>query len=187
VSSVLISGKVFRLLCDRFQHVNRGGVIAKRLTYVDEEVFVSGRKHKAAAKLERIFAQAMLFVSCGLCPLAGLQVVFAKEVEQGSVAQAKRFIGFALVVDEKRELDAGFLAEKFGIAGIAQPNNSEMSAFLLELGFECAQLRDVLSAKDSTVVAKKDHDGRPVLPEGAEASWFAIGVREHDSGQLAAE
>lgn len=103
------------------------------------------------------------------------------------MAQAKSFVSFAFVVDEKRELDASFFAEELGIAGIAQPDDSEVSAFLLELGFEFAQLRDVLSAKDSTVVAKEDHDGGSTLPQGAEASRIAIGVRKRDSGQLAAE
>jgi hypothetical protein len=62
-----------------------------------------------------------------------------------------------------------------------------MRAFLLELGFEFAQLRDVLSAEDSTVMAKEDHYGRRGLPQGAEACWFTVGVRECYSGQLAAE
>jgi hypothetical protein len=62
-----------------------------------------------------------------------------------------------------------------------------MSAFLLKLGFKFAQLRDVLSAEDSTVVAKEDHNGRSALPQRAEARWFAIGVRERYSSQLAAQ
>jgi hypothetical protein len=36
---------------DRLQHVRRRGVVAKRLTNVDEEVLIPGRKHKAAAQL----------------------------------------------------------------------------------------------------------------------------------------
>jgi hypothetical protein len=48
VSSAFISGKKLGL-CDRFQHVRGGGVIAKRLAYMDEEIFVPRRKHKAAA------------------------------------------------------------------------------------------------------------------------------------------
>ena len=80
------------------------------------------------------------------------------------MAQANSFIGFALVIDQKRELDAGFLAKEFGIARVAQSNDGEMRAFLLELGFEFAQLRDVLSAEDSTVMAKEDHDGRSSSP-----------------------
>src|SRR6478752_2260705 len=99
----------------------------------------------------------MLLVACGLCPLARLQVVFAQEVEQRSMAQPYSLVCFALVVYKKRELDAGFLAEEPGIARIAQSNHSQMRAFLLELGFEFAQLRDVFSAEDSTVMTKKDH------------------------------
>ena len=66
----------------------------------------------------------MLFVSRGFCPFAGLQIVFAQQVEQGSVAQANSFIGFAFVVDEKRKLDAGFFAEEPGVTWIAQTNHS---------------------------------------------------------------
>jgi hypothetical protein len=176
-----------RFLCDRFQHVGWRGVIAKSLTHVDEKVFVAWRKHKAAAKLQRVFAQAMLLMSRSLCPLACLQVVFAQQMEQGSVTQPNRLIGFAFVVDQQREVDARFLAEELGIAGVAQANNSKMRAFLLKLGFKFAQLRDVLSAEDSTVVPKEDHDGRPTFPERAETCRLAIGVWERYSGQLAAE
>jgi hypothetical protein len=108
-------------------------------------------------------------------------------VEQGSVTQTDSFIGFAFVINQEWKMDTGFLAEKLGIARITQSNHGKACAFLLELGFEFAQLRDVLSAEDSTVVAKKDHHGGTALPQGAEARWLAIGVRERDSGQLAAE
>ena len=176
-----------RFLRDRFQHILRRGIIAKGLAHVDEKILVPGRKHKAATKLQRIFAKAMLLVSCGLGPFACLQVVFAQQVEQGSVAQAHGFVGFALVIDQERKLDTGFLAEELGITSIAQSDDSEMSAFLLELGFKFAQLRDVLSAEDSTVVAKKDHHGRPSFPERAETGRLAIDIWECDSSQLAAE
>ncbi len=174
-------------LSDRLQHVCRRSVVAKSLAHVDKEIFVPGRKHKAAAELKRIFSQAMLFVSCCFCSFPGLQIVFAQKVQQGSVAQPNSFIGFAFVINEKRKLDAGSLAEKPGIAGIAQSDDSEMSAFLLKLGFEFAQLRDVLSAEDSTIVPKKDHHGRSRLPQGSETSRLAIGVWQSYSGQLAAQ
>ena len=38
-------------LSDSFQHVCGRGVVAKRLTHVDKEVFIPRRKHKAAAEL----------------------------------------------------------------------------------------------------------------------------------------
>jgi hypothetical protein len=62
-------------LRDRRQHVFRCGIVTERLTHVDEEVFVSRRKHKAAAELQWIFAQTVLFVSGGLSAPAGLHVV----------------------------------------------------------------------------------------------------------------
>lgn len=40
-----------------------------------------------------------------------------------------------------------------------------MGAFLLELFFEIAQLRDVLAAEDSTVVAKEDQHRWSALPQ----------------------
>jgi hypothetical protein len=129
----------------------------------------------------------MLLVSCCLCPFACLQIVFAQQVDQCSVTQANSLIGFTLFIDEKRELDAGFLAEKFGVVGIAQSNRGKTCAFLLELGFKFAQLRDVLAAKDSTVVPKEDHHGRPGLPQGPETSRLAVDVGKGYSSQLAAE
>ena len=174
-------------LSDRLQHVCRRSVVAKSFAHVDKQIFVPGGKHKAASQLKRIFSQAMLFVSCCFCSFPGLQIVFAQKVQQGRVAQPNSFIGFALVINEKRKLDAGSLAEKPGIAGIAQSDDSEMSTFLLKLGFEFAQLRDVLSAEDSAVVAEKDHHGRSGLPQRSKTRRFVVGVWQSYSGELAAQ
>ena len=116
-------------------------------------------------------------MSSGLGATAGLHVVSTQQVEQGSVAQADSFIRNTFVVDQQREVDAGFFAEEPGIAYIAQANNRQMGAFAMELSFKLAQLRDMLAAEDSTVVAKKDQDGRAVLPQGTKTRGVAIGVR----------
>jgi hypothetical protein len=132
---------------------------------VDEEVFISGGKDKAAAELHRIFSQAMLLVSGGLSPASGLHVVSTQQVEQGSVPQANSFVGLAFVIDQKRELDTGFFAKEFGVARVAQSNGGQVGALPLELFFEFAQLRDMLSAEDSTVVAKEYQHGWSALPQ----------------------
>lgn len=165
------------LLRDRLQHVRWRGVVAKSFTHVDEKVFITGRKHKAATQLQRIFSQAVLFVSSGLGAAAGLQIISTQEVEQGSVAQPDRFIGKTLVVDQQREVDPGFFTEEPGITQITQANHGKTGAFLLEFFFEFAQLRDVFSAEDSTVVAKEDEHRWSALPQGTEARWIAICVR----------
>jgi hypothetical protein len=131
---------------------------------MDEQIFIPGSKDKAAAKLERILSQPMLLVSRSLCAAAGLHIVFAQQVEKGSVAQPNSFICFTFFIDKERKMDTGFLAEKPGVAGVAQADDSKMSAFTFELGFKFAQLRDVLSAEDSTVMAKEDHHGRSAFP-----------------------
>jgi hypothetical protein len=173
----LLVVKLFRVLRDRLQHVPGRGVVAKSLTHVDEEVLISGRKHKAAAQLQRIFSQTMLLMSGGLSAPAGLHVVSAEQMKQGGVAQADSFVGETLVIDQKGKLDAGLFPKEPGITHITQPNHSQASAFRLELFFEFAQLRDVLTAEDSTVVAKEDQHRRSALPQGTEACWVAIGVR----------
>ena len=129
----------------------------------------------------------MLLVSRSFRSFARLQIVFAQKVQQGSMAQPHSLICLALVVDEERELDAGFLAEEFGISSVAQTDDGQMSAFTFELGFKFAQLRDVLSAEDSTVVPKKDQHGRSAFPQGAKPRRLAVRVRKSNSGQLAAE
>ena len=50
-----------------------------------------------------------------------------------------------------------------------------------------AQLRDVLAAEDSAVVAKEDEDDGILFPEGAEADLLAEGVGESDAGETLAE
>jgi hypothetical protein len=92
------------------------------------------------------------------------------------MAQPDSFVGFAFVIDQEWKVDTGFLAEELGIAGIAQSNHGKACAFSLELGFKFAQLRDVLSAEDSTVMTKKDQHGRPTLPQGAEPHRVAVGI-----------
>jgi hypothetical protein len=50
-----------------------------------------------------------------------------------------------------------------------------------------AQLRDVLTAKDSTIVAKKNDDGWLALPQRTETGFLARGVGEDDVCELFAE
>lgn len=174
-------------LPDRLQQIPRAGVVSEGFAHVHKEIFVAGSKDKTAAELQWIFAQAVLFVSGGLSAAAGLHVVSTQKVEQGSVAQADSLVSFTLFIDQQREVDAGFFAEEPGIAGVPQSDRCQPGAFLPELFFERAQLRDVLAAENSTVVAQEDKHGRSAFPQGAQACGFAVGIRQCHSGQLTAE
>jgi hypothetical protein len=178
---------VVDVLRDHLQHVGGRGVVAEGFTHMDEKIFIPGRKNKAAAELKRILAQPMLFVSCGFCAAASLHIVFAQQVEKGSVAQPNSFICFTFFIDKERKMDTSLLAEEPGVAGVAQADDSKMSAFTFELGFKFAQLRDVLSAEDSTIMTQKHHHGRSTFPQGAKPRRLTVRIRKHNSGELAAE
>lgn len=90
---------------------------------MDKEIFISRRKHEAAAELQRIFPQAVLLMSGGLGAAAGLQIISTQQMEQGSVAQADSFIGYTFVVDQEGEVDAGFFTKEPGITYIPQAND----------------------------------------------------------------
>jgi hypothetical protein len=50
-----------------------------------------------------------------------------------------------------------------------------------------AQLRDVLAAEDSTIVAKEDYHRGMLGPEGTELDWFAIHIRQRHCREFGAE
>ena len=95
-----------------------------------EEIFVSRSEHKAAAELHWIFTQPVLFVSSGLSAPPGLRILPAKKMEKGSALKPDGLIGFTLVVNQKRKINAGFFAEKAGVLRIAQADHGEVGAFL---------------------------------------------------------
>lgn len=154
---------------------------------MDKEVFISRRKDKTSAELKRIFAQLVLLVSGSLCAFARLHVVAPKEMQQGSVAQFNGFIGFAFLVNEQREVDASFLAEELGVAHVTQPDCGQARAFLAELFFMCAQLRDVFAAENSTIVAQEDHRSGSVGPQRSQAESITVNIGKRNASQFAAE
>jgi hypothetical protein len=126
-------------------------------------------------------------VASGAGALAALEIVAAEEVEGVGYAEVSDFVGLAMFVDEQGEADFGFLLEDAGVVGIAQADGREGGTFFAEGLLVFAQLRDVLAAKDSAVVAKEDEDSGIVFPEGAETDLLAEGVGENDVGELLAK
>jgi hypothetical protein len=50
-----------------------------------------------------------------------------------------------------------------------------------------AQLRDVLAAKNSSIVTQKNNHGWLVRPQRSQPRLLAIAIRENDIGKLAAK
>ena len=65
---------------------------------------------------------------------------------------------------------------------ITHSNRREISCARLDFALMFAQLRDVLAAEYSAVVAQEDDDGRSRLPQQAEPNGALVGIRENDSG-----
>jgi hypothetical protein len=115
--------------------------------------------------LEWVFAQAVLADSDGLSASACLHVVAAKQMQEIGVAQLNGAVGLAFFVDQQREGNAGLFAEVAGVTDVAQSNGGKLRALGLNGLLVFAQLRDVLTAEDSAVMAEKDKDGRAAGPQ----------------------
>ncbi len=141
--------------------------VAEGLADVDEAVHVAGTKDKASAELKGVFPKPVLLMAACVRPLAGDGIVPAEEMEQGSVAQTCGAIRFTPLVDEKREGDAGLFAEKPCVKSVTQTDGGQARTAILKGIFLITQLRDVLAAEDSTIVAEENQDCGVALPQGA--------------------
>ena len=163
-----------------------GGVVAEGLADVGEAVDVAGAEDKSAAELEGIAAEFVLVVPGGLGAFAALEIVAAEEVKEVGFAEVGELVGLAALVDEEREVDAGFFLEEAGVASVAEADGSERGVFGAEGWLALAQLRDMLAAENSAVVAKESKDDGMRFPERAEAHLVAEGVGERDGGEALA-
>jgi hypothetical protein len=137
--------------------------------------------------LEGIAAKFVLLVAGGFGAFAAFEIVAPEEMEDVGGFEIADFVGLAMFVDEEREFDAGFLLKDTGVVCIAEADSGKSGTLFTEGLLVFAQLRDMLAAKDSAVMAKEDDNGGIVFPERAEANGFAEGVREDDPCELVAE
>ena len=152
-----------------------------------EAVDVAGAEDEGATELKGIAAEFVLVMAGGAGAFAAFEIVASEEVEDVGGFEIGDFVGLAVLVDEQGEVDFGFLLEETGIVGVAEADGGEGGAFFAEGLLVFAQLRDVLAAEDSAVMAKENQDGGIVFPERAEADLLAESVGEDDGCELLAE
>jgi hypothetical protein len=112
--------------------------------------------------------------------IAAFEIVAAKNVTHIGYAQIGDGVRSALFVDEQREVDSRFLLENAGIVEVAKTDGREGSTFVNEGLLVFAQLRDVLTAKNSAIVAKENDDSGLILPQRTQANFLAKSVGEND-------
>ena len=123
------------------------------------EIDVAGTENETAAELKRIRAQAMLSMASGRRARPGFRVVTSKKMQQVRRLEAGRAIREPIRIHQQRKRDAGLLTKEAGIASVAKTDGGEIGALGAEFFFVVAQLRNMLAAKDSTVMAQ-EHDNR---------------------------
>src|SRR5205085_11811589 len=95
-------------------------------------------------------------MSARLGAFAGNHVVFAEQVKKAGFLEFESAIGLAALVDQQGKLDSCLFAEGFCILHISESYSRQVCSLAPECLFMLAQLRNVLAAEDSTVMAQEN-------------------------------
>jgi hypothetical protein len=68
-----------------------------------------------------------------------------------------------------------------GVVSVAQADGDQFGALLLKILLVLAQLRGVLTAENSTVVSKENHNRRPGSPERSQSNRLPVNVGQRES------
>src|SRR5690349_11506375 len=129
----------------------------------------------------------MLPVACRSRPSSRLRIVRTKQVQQVRLPQTSGAISLAVLVDQQREHDAGFFPELAGVIAIAEPDSRQRRTTFPELALVFTQLRDMLAAENSAIVAEENDHGQVALPQRAEPHEMAVCIGQRDSREHFAE
>jgi hypothetical protein len=151
------------------------------------EVTIARGEDETASELKGVLAQFVLSISSTASAFTGGGVVAAKQVEQIGGPQSGGAIGEALFVDEQRKGDAGLFAEEAGVVFVAESDGGDAGSAVFEFRFVRAQLRDMLAAEDSTIVAEESYDNWCVGPKRSERDLVVVGIGQGDGGQACAQ
>lgn len=169
------------------EEIRGSGIVAERFADVGEEIDIARAEDETAAELKGVLPQFVLVVTGAAGSLSGDSILTSKQMKQVGGFQLDRFIGLALFVDQKREGDPGLFAELPRVDAVSETNRREGCALVAKSLIVSAQLRDVLAAEDSSIVAQKNDNSGLLVPQRAKANFAAFRVRESDERQPFAE
>ena len=151
------------------------------------EIDVAGTENETAAELKRIRTQAMLPMAGGRRAPPGFRVVTSKKMQQVRRLEAGRTIREPLRVYQQRKRDSGLLAKEAGVASVAKTDSGEIGALSAEFIFMVTQLRNMLAAKDSTVMAQEHNNGGTSFPQRAEPHFALVGIGQRNPSERETE
>lgn len=123
---------------------------------MDKNVQIAWAEDKACAQLERSFARFVLTVAGSLSLFAGDKIVSPAEMEKAAFLEACDPVGTALFIDQQGKSDPHLIAKKASVVNTPKANGSKGSASFLNLRLVIAQLRDMVTAENSSIVAQED-------------------------------
>jgi hypothetical protein len=103
-------------------------------------------------------------VSAGTGALSRCGILTPQEMQEIRGLQIRRVISLASLVDQKRKSDTCFFAKYSRIIAVAQSDRGKSGSFVTEGLPVFAQLRDMLAAKNSAIMAEKNQHGRLLGP-----------------------
>jgi hypothetical protein len=162
-------------------------IISESFADLGKAIDISRPEYETPSELKRILSKLVLMIACGASAVTALEIVGSKHVQQIRRAEVGDSISLALFVNQQRKSDARFFAKNPRVVSIAQADSSEGSSFISEGLLLFAQLRDVLAAKDSAIVAKKNDHGRFISPQRTQPDFLAIRIRKKDVCELLAK
>src|SRR5579872_744126 len=119
-------------------------------------------------------------MTAGARALSSCGVVTSKEMQEVRRFQLCHTIGLALFVDQQRKGDARFFTKHSRVVAVAQSNSRKPCALVSKRLLVFAQLRDMISAKDSSIVPKKNQLGRLPRPQRAKTNFLPIAIGKGD-------
>jgi len=154
---------------------------------VRESIHVPGPKDEAGAKLKWVLPQFVLRVAGCARSLARFRIVAAQKMKEISGLQLRSAIGLPEFINQKRKRNACLIAKLAGIDSVSQTNCDNSCTLVANRFLVLAQLRGMLAAENSSIVAQENDDRRLFVPQRSKPDFPSIAIRECDEGQLAAE
>lgn len=152
-----------------------------------ESIHVPGPKDEAGAKLKWVLPQFVLRMAGCACSFARFRIVAAQKMKEVSGLQLRSAIGLPEFINQKRKRNACLITKLAGIDAVSQANCGNSCTLVANRFLVLAQLRGMLAAENSSIVAQENDDCCLFVPQSSKADFPSIAIRECDEGQLTAE
>ena len=106
----------------------------------------------------------MLMMACRARTFSRCGIFASQKMQKISGLQFRGAVGLAGFINQQRERNSRFFTEHPSVIAVSESNRGKRCTLVPERLLVFAQLRDVLAAKDSSVVAEKNQHGRLRVP-----------------------